>query len=62
MKALIDEIGKTPIQVLIAAVALLIKASVALSEKLGFRKIGHFKGVGSKFGGKVDVGYWQLIL
>tara|TARA_B100002003_G_scaffold251997_1_gene299997 strand:- start:6429 stop:6920 length:492 start_codon:yes stop_codon:yes gene_type:complete len=62
MKALIDEIRKTPIHVLIAGVALPNEASVALHEKLGFRKIGQFEEVGSKFGGKVDVGYWQLIL
>jgi len=61
MKALIDEIRKTPIQVLIAAVALPNEASVALHEKLGFREIGQFEEVGSKFGGKVDVGHWQLI-
>jgi|TARA_B100000315_G_scaffold234410_1_gene248384 phosphinothricin acetyltransferase len=62
MQALIDEIRKTPIHVLIAGVALPNEASVALHEKLGFRKMGQFEEVGSKFGDKVDVGYWQLIL
>ena len=37
-------------------------ASVALHERLGFRKVAHFEHVGWKFGRWVDVGYWQLLL
>jgi len=37
-------------------------ASVALHEKLGFVKVGHFKAVGFKFEQWVDVGYWQKLL
>lgn len=37
-------------------------ASVALHEKLGFRKIAHFSEVGRKFGRWVDVAYWELRL
>jgi L-amino acid N-acyltransferase YncA len=37
-------------------------ASVALHERLGFRKVAHFEQVGWKFGRWVDVGYWQLLL
>jgi phosphinothricin acetyltransferase len=37
-------------------------ASVALHEKLGFRKVAHFSEVGRKFGGWVDVAYWELRL
>ena len=36
--------------------------SVALHERLGFRKVAHFEQVGWKFGRWVDVGYWQLLL
>lgn len=34
-------------------------ASVALHEKFGMRKVGHFDEVGFKFGQWLDVGYWQ---
>ena len=36
--------------------------SVALHERLGFRKVAHFEQVGHKLGRWVDVGYWQLLL
>jgi len=36
--------------------------SVALHEKLGFRKTAHFREVGWKFGQWRDVEYWELIL
>jgi L-amino acid N-acyltransferase YncA len=36
--------------------------SVALHEKLGFKKVAHFQEVGRKFGNWVDVGYWQKTL
>ena len=48
------------LHVAVACIALPHAASVALHEKLGFTKIGQFKEVGYKFGGWVDVGYWQL--
>ena len=37
-------------------------ASVALHEKLGFRKVAHFSEVGRKFGRWIDVAYWELRL
>ena len=37
-------------------------ASIALQESLGFRRVGHFKEVGFKFGGWLDVVYYQLML
>lgn len=37
-------------------------ASVALHEKMGFRKVAHFAEVGFKFGHWIDVGYWELHL
>ena len=38
------------------------EASVALHEKLGFKKVAHLREVGWKFGRWRDVGYWELIL
>lgn len=43
-------------------IALPNRASVALHEKLGFRKVAHFRDIGRKFDRWIDVGYWQLIL
>ncbi|MEO8466583.1 MAG: arsinothricin resistance N-acetyltransferase ArsN1 family B [Gammaproteobacteria bacterium] len=44
----------------LGCIALPNEASVALHEKLGFKKIGIFNEVGWKFGRWVDVGYWGL--
>jgi L-amino acid N-acyltransferase YncA len=46
----------------IGGVALPNDASVALHERLGFRKVAHFSEVGFKFGRWIDVAYWQLSL
>jgi L-amino acid N-acyltransferase YncA len=48
--------------VAIGGIALPNAASVALHEKLGFRKVAQFAEVGFKFGKWIDVGYWQLNL
>lgn len=37
-------------------------ASIALHERLGFRKVAHFEQVGFKQERWLDVGYWQLLL
>jgi phosphinothricin acetyltransferase len=34
-------------------------ASVRLHEKLGFKKVGHMRDAGWKFGAWVDVGFWE---
>ena len=60
--ALITKLKKGKIHGIIGGVALPNEASVALHEKLGFKKIGHFEEVGWKFGKWIDVGYWELIL
>lgn len=60
--ALIDQYRKTRIHAIIGGVALPNDASTALHEKLGFKKIAHFKEVGWKFDQWIDVGYWELIL
>ena len=43
----------------IAGISLPNDGSVALHEKFGLTKAGHFKEVGYKFNQWVDVGYWQ---
>jgi len=47
---------------LIAGIALPNKISIALHEKLGFKKVAHFKNIGYKFNKWIDVAYWQLEL
>ena len=46
----------------IGGIALPNDASVALHERMGFKKVAHFGEVGRKFDRWVDVGYWQLRL
>jgi len=60
--ALIDALRAKSVHTIIGGIALPNPASVALSEKLGFRKIGQFEQVGWKFEKWIDVGYWELIL
>jgi phosphinothricin acetyltransferase len=59
---LLRQLQARGIHVAIGGIALPNAASVALHERLGFRKIGHFSEVGYKFGRWVDVGYWQVTL
>lgn len=47
---------------MIGGVALPNAGSVALHERLGFRKVAQFTEVGRKFDRWIDVGYWQLTL
>jgi phosphinothricin acetyltransferase len=60
--ALIDALRAKGIHSIIGGIALPNDASVRVSEKLGFQKIGQFKEVGWKFEKWIDVGYWELIL
>ena len=60
--ALIAALRERRIHSIIGGIALPNPASIALSEKMGFQKIGHFKEVGWKFEQWIDVGYWELIL
>jgi phosphinothricin acetyltransferase len=60
--ALIDALRAKKIHCIIGGIALPNSASVGISEKLGFQKIGQFKEVGWKFDQWIDVGYWELIL
>ena len=59
---LIDALRQTNVHTLIAGIALPNEASIALHEKLGYRKVGEFEEVGKKFDNYLNVGYWQLML
>ncbi|WCN08587.1 arsinothricin resistance N-acetyltransferase ArsN1 family B [Marinomonas mediterranea] len=61
-QALFDALKKTDVHTVIGCLALPNEASVALHNKFGMKKIGHFEQVGFKFGQWWDVGYWQLTL
>ncbi len=58
---LFAEISQTNIHAVIAGIALPNAASIKLHERFGFEKVAHFRQIGFKFGGWVDVGYWELI-
>ncbi len=60
--SLIAKLKNTDCAVMIGGIALPNKVSVGLHEKLGFKKVAHFKKVGWKFNKWIDVGYWEKIL
>ncbi|MDR0666981.1 MAG: GNAT family N-acetyltransferase [Campylobacteraceae bacterium] len=62
LKRLLKENEKSGIHVLIASITLPNLRSVALHEKFGFKKVGHFHEVGFKMNQWVDVGNWELVL
>jgi L-amino acid N-acyltransferase YncA len=59
---LIDLLREQDVHAVMGVIALPNDASVALHEKLGFRRTGLLPEVGRKFGRWIDVGYWQLVL
>lgn len=59
---LFKKLKDSHIEVVIACLSLPNEASVALHEKFGMEKVGHFNDVGFKFDHWVDIGYWQLNL
>jgi len=61
-RELIAELRDRSLHAAIGGILVPNDASVALHEKLGFRKVAHFREVGWKFGEWRDVGYWELIL
>ena len=62
MEKLLEEVRKTEVHCLVSGIALPNDRSVALHEKLGFKKIALFGEIGRKFNKWVDVGYWELII
>ena len=61
-RELLDALRKLGVHCAVGGIALPNAASIALHEKLGFKKIGQFVEIGRKFDRWVDVGYWELIL
>jgi L-amino acid N-acyltransferase YncA len=59
---LLKQLKDLGLHVAIGGIALPNAASLALHEKLGFRKVAQFVEVGFKFRRWIDVGYWQLTL
>ncbi|MGB9416845.1 MAG: arsinothricin resistance N-acetyltransferase ArsN1 family B [Acidobacteriaceae bacterium] len=61
-ETLLTDLRQRSLHAVIGGIALPNAASIALHERLGFRKVAHFEQVGWKFGRWIDVGYWQLLL
>ena len=61
-QALLTDLRRRSFHAVIGGIALPNEASIALHERLGFRKVAHFEQVGWKFGRWIDVAYWQLLL
>jgi L-amino acid N-acyltransferase YncA len=60
--ALLDDLRRRGLYLVIGGIALPNEASIKLHEAMGFRKVAHFAEVGMKFGRRIDVGYWQRTL
>lgn len=61
-RALLEALRRQGVHMVIGGIAQPNERSVALHERMGFRKVAHFSEVGRKFGRWVDVGYWELRL
>lgn len=61
-RALIEHLRNQDFHCALGGIALPNEASIALHEKLGFRKVGELEEVGFKFDRWVNVGYWQRSL
>ncbi|MFT5469419.1 MAG: L-amino acid N-acyltransferase YncA [Verrucomicrobiales bacterium] len=58
----ISEVRERGFHVAIGGLAVPNAPSARLHEKLGFKKVAHYKEVGRKFERWIDVEYWQLML
>jgi phosphinothricin acetyltransferase len=61
-RKLIEDLRARKLHSAVGGIALPNEGSVALHERLGFKKVAHFAEVGRKLDRWIDVGYWQLIL
>lgn len=59
---LLEQLRARSIHVAMGGIALPNPASIALHERVGYRKAAHFREVGYKFDRWIDVGYWEIIL
>lgn len=57
--ALLERLRVAGCHLAIGGIAQPNPASVALHERMGYRKVAHFGEVGFKFGRWIDVGYWE---
>lgn len=60
--ALLARLAESGFHMVIGGIAQPNPASMALHEKLGFKKVAHFSESGYKFGRWIDVAYWELKL
>lgn len=61
-RALLERLKAMGMHVVMGVITLPNPSSIAMHEKLDFKKAAHFNEVGYKFGRWLDVGYWQLNL
>lgn len=61
-RELIPRLRALGVHCAVGSIALPNPASVALHEKVGFKKVGQLVEIGRKLDRWVDVGYWELIL
>lgn len=61
-QALLAELRQRGFHLVLGCLALPNEPSIRLHEKLGFKKVGHMREAGWKFGAWVDVGFWELVL
>ncbi len=59
---LINQLKEAGYHVILGGVSMPIKESIALHEKLGYKKVAHYKELGFKFGEWIDVGFWELLV
>jgi len=57
---LLQQLKQQNFHTIIGGLTLPNDASIKLHEKLGFKKVAHFKEVGRKFNQWLDVAFWQL--
>src|SRR5262249_55069172 len=60
--ALLPMLRERGIHAVLACISLPNEPSIALHERFGLVKIGHFEETGFKFDRWIDVGYWQRLL
>ena len=57
--SLLNILAHQGLKTLLAIISVPNPASEALHKKLGFEKVGHFEGIGFKFGQWQQTGWWQ---
>ena len=62
MEKMIEECRRRGYRALFCLISDGNTASIALSRKFGFEKVGHLKAAGFKFGRNLDLDYYELLL